>query len=261
MITLTGKAHRVPTVRSGAVSEALMKRFWDARAKEDAFYFVDNQLRYRDPDVERFWAGGREAFDRMLDLLDVRIAPDDQIVEVGCGVGRITRCLAERGGHVRAMDVSEAMLEQARRLNPELDNVEWILGDGRTLAPIEADSTDVCHSFVVFQHIPDPEITLTYVREMGRVLRTGGIAFFQVSNEAGIHRKRTVWWRLRFNLLAHLGRAPRGQSHPAWRGSSIDLAQLRSVAQEAGLEIERVAGAGTQYCFVLMRKGPGRQAS
>jgi len=232
-----------------------MKRFWDARAKEDAFYFVDNQLRYRDPDIERFWAGGQEAFDRMLDLLDVRIAPDEVIVEIGCGVGRITRCLAERGGHVRAMDVSEAMLEQARSLNPELENVEWILGDGRSLSPIETASADVCHSFVVFQHIPDPEITLAYVREMGRVLRAGGIAFFQVSNEPEIHRKRSVWWRLRFTVLAQLGRAPQGQSHPAWRGSSIDLDELRAVAQKAGLEIEQVVGAGTQYCFVLMRKG------
>ena len=35
-----------------------MQRFWDARAREDAFYFVDNTLNYRAPDLERFWAGG-----------------------------------------------------------------------------------------------------------------------------------------------------------------------------------------------------------
>ena len=32
--------------------------FWDERAREDAFYFVDSRLDYGDPDVERFWAGG-----------------------------------------------------------------------------------------------------------------------------------------------------------------------------------------------------------
>jgi SAM-dependent methyltransferase len=146
------------------------------------------------------------------------------------------------------------MLEQARRLNRKLENVEWILGDGRTLAPIETASADVCHSFVVFQHIPDPEITLGYVREMGRVLCAGGIAFFQVSDAPEIHRKRAISWRLRSGLKARLGRAPRGQSHPAWRGSSVDLGELRSVALDAGLHPERVVGAGTQYCFVLLRK-------
>jgi SAM-dependent methyltransferase len=239
------------------VSEALMRRFWDARAREDAFYFVDNQLRYRDPDIERFWAGGRDALDRMLELLDITIAPDAAIVEIGCGVGRITRFLAARGGQVRAIDVSETMLQQARRLNPELENVEWILGDGRSLAPIETDSADVCHSFVVFQHIPDPAITLGYVREMGRVLRTGGIAFFQISNEPEIHRRRAISWRLRFSVLSRLGRAPRGQSHPAWRGSSIDLDELRAVARDAGLQTERIVGTGSQYCFVLLRNGAG----
>ena len=40
-----------------------MRRFWDRRAREDAFYFVDNRLWYRDPDLEGFWAGGREVMD------------------------------------------------------------------------------------------------------------------------------------------------------------------------------------------------------
>jgi SAM-dependent methyltransferase len=236
-----------------------MKRFWDARAKEDAFYFVDNQLDYKNPDIDRFWDGGREAFDRMVDLLDLELGAEDSVVEIGCGVGRMTRVLAERTADIRAIDVSQRMLDEAQRLNPELDNVEWILGDGKSLAAIPSSSADVCHSFVVFQHIPDPRITLGYVREMGRVLRPGGLAFFQVSNEPAIHRKRPLGWRLRFNLLALAGRAPHGQSNPAWRGSSIDLDELRSVGREVDLEVARIVGSGTIYCLVLMRKGAGRQ--
>ena len=49
-------------------------------------------------------------------------------------------------------------------------------------------SVDGCFSHVVFQHIPDPPITLNYVREMGRVLRPGGWALFQVSNDPTIHQ-------------------------------------------------------------------------
>jgi SAM-dependent methyltransferase len=232
------------------MDQGLMKRFWDARAREDPFYFVDNRLRYREPDLERFWADGREALDKMLELLDVRISPRDSIVEIGCGVGRITRFLAQRGGQVRALDVSAEMLDRARELNPGLDNVEWIVGDGESLAPIETKSADVCHSFVVFQHIPDPRITLGYVREMGRILRPGGIAFFQLSNRPDVHRKPPVWRRLEHCLLALLARAPQGQANPAWRGSAIDLDELRAVAERAGLEVQRVVGEGTQFCYV-----------
>jgi SAM-dependent methyltransferase len=231
-----------------------MKRFWDARAAEDPFYFVDNRLSYRRPDLERFWAGGREALDAMLDTLGLEIAPEDEIVEVGCGVGRITRPLAERGAHVHAIDISERMLEVGRALNPGLENVEWILGDGRSLAGIPSASADVVQSYVVFQHIPDPETTLGYVREIGRVLRPGGWAAIQVSNDPRPHRRPSRIARARLAMRALLGRAPRGQGHGAWLGSAIDLDRLRKVAAEASMDTDRVVGAGTLYCLVLLRR-------
>ncbi len=233
---------------------ARMRRYWDERAREDPFYFVDNRLRYRDPDLAEFWAGGRRDLDAILSALGARIEPGDEIVEIGCGVGRLTRVLAERGRSVRALDVSSEMLALAREHNPQLANVEWMLGDGATLAGIGDASADVCFSHVVFQHIPDPAITLGYVREMGRVLRPGGWAAFQVSNRPEVHR-RSPWWRRAWAWLrARLGRAPRGQAHEAWLGSAVDLEELRRAAAAAGAEVERVEGAGTQFCYVLMRK-------
>ncbi|MGH2955328.1 MAG: class I SAM-dependent methyltransferase [Solirubrobacterales bacterium] len=234
-----------------------MKRYWDARADEDPFYFVDNRLAYGDPDVEAFWRGGDELLERILGMLEVEIEADDEIVDIGCGVGRMTRVLAARGASVRAIDVSERMLELAREHNANLDGVEWLLGDGHSLKPIADASADVCHSHVVFQHIPDPEVTLGYVREIGRVLRAGGWAAFQVSNAPTVHRRSAGLARLRGLLASLVGRAPRGQSHPAWRGSAVDLDEVRRVAEEAGMEVERVVGAGTQFCFVLVRRRSG----
>ena len=230
-----------------------MKEFWDSRADEDAFYFVDNQLRYREPDQERFWANGRTALDRILGWLGVSIEADDDVVEVGCGLGRITRVLAERGATVRAIDISERMLAQARDLNSGLDNVTWLLGDGTTLAAVEDVSADVCFSDVVFQHIPDPAITLGYVREMGRVLRPGGWAAFQISNDPDLHRRRPLHQRLATGVRAAVGRGPRGQSDPAWLGSPIKLEELGRAAAEGGLTVERTVGEGTQFCYVLAR--------
>jgi len=232
-----------------------MRDYWDARADENPFYFVDNRLAYAEPDAERFWAGGRELLDLILEQLGVRIESGDEIVEIGCGVGRMTRPLAAAAASVRALDVSGRMLALARELNPDLANVEWILGDGRSLAPIADASADVCFSHVVFQHIPDPEITLGYVREMGRALRTRGWAAFQVSNAPEIHVRPSAAARARTWLRSVGGRSPRGQSHPAWRGSAVDLDRLGQVAADAGLEVERVVGAGTQFCLLLLRAG------
>ncbi len=236
------------------MADGTMSEFWDARAKEDAFFFVDNQLRYGDPDLERFWAGGVEVVEKALEFTGATIAPDDEIVEIGCGVGRLTRPLAERGASVRAIDVSAEMLERARELNPELENVEWIQGDGESLSGVEDASADACFSWVVFQHIPDPEVTLGYVREMGRILRPGGWAIFQISDAPGVHERRPASTRVKDAIRSRAGRAPKGQHHPAWLGSSVDLDRLRDVASESGMDTERIVGEGTQHCLVMLRR-------
>src|SRR3954470_12776284 len=160
-----------------------MESFWDERAREDAAYFVDNLLDYRDGNMDEFWARGEQVVDAMLEQGGVQVEPDDRVVEIGCGIGRLTRGLAARAEHVWAFDISSEMLQRAQEAVGELPNVEWIHGDGASLRPVGDGDAGVCFSFVVFQHLPDPQITLDYVSEMGRVLQPGGWSAFQVSND------------------------------------------------------------------------------
>jgi SAM-dependent methyltransferase len=230
-----------------------MRRFWNDRAREDAFYFVDTRQPYRATDPGRFW-NAEELVDYVLAGLDVRLGAEDAVVEIGCGLGRITRVLAARARRVVALDVSDEMLARARVHNPDLGNVEWVLGDGRSLAPLPDASVDACVSVVVLQHVPDPEITLDYVRDLGRALRPGGWAALQVSDDPAIHRPRQGAGQ---RVLAAVGRAPRGQRHPAWLGSRADLDAIAATASESGLTVERVWGRGSQYCQVLLRRAAG----
>ena len=237
------------------MSDARVERFWDERAREDAFHFVDSRLAYGGGEDERFWSGGEEAVSQMLGVLGVRLAPTDVVVDIGCGVGRLTRALAARAREVLALDVSSEMLSRARQLNAHLDNVRWLHGDGTTLAPIADSSVDACFSHVVFNHIPDPAITLGYVREMGRVLRPGGWSAFQVSADPEAEAHAPSGGRpLRRRLAALAGRAPRGYDHPAWLGSAVDLDALRRTAAAAGLAVERVEAPGSFFCTVLVRR-------
>jgi SAM-dependent methyltransferase len=233
-----------------------MERFWDARAREDALFFVDSRMAYSAPDEEQFWRGGEEAVERLLGVLGVELAPGSTVVDIGCGVGRLTRPLARVARQVKAIDVSSEMLAEATRLNEGLDNVEWLHGDGESLQPIADASVDACISHVVFRHIPDPSITLGYIREMGRVLRPGGFAAFELSNDRTWHQRRR---RLpaRDRLAAALGRAPRGVTDDAWIGSHVEIDDIRGVAAESGSTVERVAGEGTEFCAILLRRGPG----
>jgi SAM-dependent methyltransferase len=212
-----------------------MAAFWDRAAREDPLVHVDD----RRLDEEAFWLSGEEIVANYERLLGLEIG-GDVVVEVGCGVGRITRTLAQRAGRVIALDISAEMLALASARNAMLGNVDWRLGDGETLAGVPDAAADGVFSHVVFQHIPDPAITLGYVTEIGRVLRPGGWAAFQVSDDPGVHR------RLRFGL--------RGRRPAAWRGSAVDLHELRRTAAAAGLEVQRIWGAGTQFCLVALRR-------
>jgi SAM-dependent methyltransferase len=227
-----------------------MRRYWDARAREDAFFFVDSRQTYRSHDPDGFWAVA-DAVDSLLEGLGVELRDTDTALEIGCGVGRITRVLAARAGRVVALDISAEMLARARGHNADLHNVEWLLGDGVSLAGVASGSVDACVSVVVFQHMPDPSLTLGYVREVGRTLRPGGWAALQVSNDPGGHRR---WVGIRHRVKALTARAPRGLTHPAWIGSAVELDALRGAAREGGMETEVVSGEGSQFCQVLLRK-------
>jgi SAM-dependent methyltransferase len=236
------------------MSDSAARRFWDERAEVHAFFAVDSRLDPDSPDLDRFWADGREDLDRLLVAVGVSFRPTDDVVEIGCGVGRLTRVIAERAASVRAIDVSEQMLRRAREHNPDLDRVEWILGDGETLDGVESGSADAVVSHVVFQHIPDPAVTLGYVREIGRVLRPGGWAAFQVSNDPKVHRPRGARSRFRAAVSRMLGRRSPWDEHPHWLGSHVELPALRAAAADGSMTVERVRGEGTQYCIVLTRR-------
>jgi SAM-dependent methyltransferase len=155
---------------------------------------------------------------------------------------------------VVGIDVSQEMIARARQLNGDLDNVSWVHGNGLDLQPLEDASVDLVVSLVVFQHIPDPNITLGYIRDIGRVLRPGGRAAIHVSNDPTVHRVPGDGLGVRERIMRLAGRSPRGREHSAWLGSAVELDQVASTAEAAGMTVAHVVGAGTQYCGLLLRR-------
>lgn len=227
-----------------------MRRFWDARAREDANYFVDNRLQYGDGDEAWFWAQGERDLNQMLELLEVRPGPEETVLDIGCGVGRLLKALTPQVRATVGIDVSSQMVARARENLTGLP-VTLHHGDGTSLRPVADASVDGVVSLVVFQHIPDPQITLGYLREIGRVLRPGGWAAIHVSGDPAIH---AADYKMPSRLKQLIRRAPRGQDDPAWRGSAVTLAEVAEAAADGGCAVERTVGEGTQFCLVRLRR-------
>jgi len=239
----------------GPASTNAMRSFWDRRARENPMWFVHSTLDYAHPDSDEFWRSGEETLDRTLEPFDVQVTGRDRVLDVGCGVGRITRALAQRAESVVGLDVSEEMVSRAATNLAGLDNVEVVLGNGRDLSPIPDASVDVAYSFLVFLHVPDPAVTCNYIAEMGRVLRPGGWTLFHVSEDPAAHLpENRPDPGLADRLRAALRRRPRGTKEAQWVGAAVDRADVLDALRRGGLELEASVGDGTLYCLLYARR-------
>src|SRR5512142_1139093 len=96
-----------------------MRQDWDARARENARYYVATG-KENWTDDEFFLSGQRAVEEQILnDLENIcqgKSPSDMKVLEIGCGAGRITRALASLFGEVHAVDVSGEMIAQAQLL-------------------------------------------------------------------------------------------------------------------------------------------------
>jgi ubiquinone/menaquinone biosynthesis C-methylase UbiE len=101
-----------------------------------------------------------------------RPGPADRVLDVGCGSGRITVALAALAAHVTGIDLTPAMLEQARaaQVQAGLSNIDWIEADSIAL-PVADAAFDLVVSQAMFHHAADPAATLA---EMRRACAPGG---------------------------------------------------------------------------------------
>jgi 2-polyprenyl-3-methyl-5-hydroxy-6-metoxy-1,4-benzoquinol methylase len=96
----------------------------------------------------------------------------NQVLELGCGTGLLARQLLEFGNTVTALDISEVAIAQ---LPQEIKGIVSTLPD----IPLPDRSFDVVVATEILEHIDDHE---DCVRQVVRVLRPGGRAYFAVPN-------------------------------------------------------------------------------
>ena len=103
----------------------------------------------------------------MLDALgDVR---GKRVLDIGCGEGRFSRVLAELGAEITGIDLTEPLLERARRL--AVGGESYLAGDAETLDVVSSESFDLAVSYIVLVDLLDYRAS---IEAAYRVLRPGG---------------------------------------------------------------------------------------
>lgn len=150
-----------------------------------------------------------------------RPAPDDTVLDIACGGGLVARAFAPRVRHATGIDVTPAMLDQARQAAAAqgLANTSWDQGDVTTLPYADGAFTIVATRFS-FHHFLDP---LAALREMVRVCAPGGRVVVADSSPSEDPAKETA-----FNRLEKL----RDPSHTR----ALPLSEMKALFAAAGLE-------------------------
>jgi len=112
-------------------------------------------------------------------LREMHLVPGERVLDVGCGLGQLSRDMARQvgpAGAVVAIERSSEQLAVARHLAAEAG--EDVLVDFRTgpaeqlpLTDAEWGTFDVAHARFLLEHVPDP---VAVVRQMVRAVRPGG---------------------------------------------------------------------------------------
>src|SRR4051812_16034494 len=100
------------------------------------------------------------------------ITPDDEVLDVACGPGLVACEVAKVARHVIGLDLTPAMIEQARERQQSLglNNLTWVQGDAQPLPFPDATFPRVVTRYS-FHHFTD---TKGVFAEMVRVCKPGG---------------------------------------------------------------------------------------
>lgn len=123
---------------------------------------------------------------QLLDAFTTSV--DGLVCDLGCGPGQVAGYLHERGCEVVGVDLSDAMVEQARRLHPGL---RFLQADMRQL-PLDDGALGGIVAFYSLIHLPPEELPMA-LRELRRVLRGGGSLLVAFHSGAEVRHFDTLW--------------------------------------------------------------------
>jgi SAM-dependent methyltransferase len=220
------------------------RRFWDEKASENPYWYVSSFGSYKDRDLAEFWASGARIWADLKNATGYSPSRDHRVVEIGCGVGRLTRAIASEVRWVEAFDISEQMLAVAKELH--LPNVAYHRTDGASLAPVGDGSADFVLAYCVFQHLPSKQILGGYLREMMRVAKPGTIIAFTMTPRT-INDWLLPALRLRRRLKETLhSDGPKGLYRTEWVGIRLTEKNVRRLCP---VPLSRMTLHGDKWLF------------
>jgi len=204
---------------------------WNRLSKENARYVVMTDFGEGITE-EQFRLSGKGDYESLVKEDEILRSLSDwknkKILEIGCGIGRITEFLSGAFGEVSGVDISEEMIQTGKKRLAEKTNVHLHSTDGLEY-PFPNTSFDMVFSFITFQHMPDKNTVRKNIEEVTRVLKSDGIAKIQLR---GLPTKKSEWFY----------------------GPSFTPNEAKKMIKGLPVDIIKMDGEGQRYFWVWLKK-------
>lgn len=175
---------------SRTVPLSRQKREWEELGSLDPLWAIlaDNSRKFGRWDLDEFFQTGADEISSILAYAQQLGRPQQyrSALDFGCGVGRLSRALKGFFQECVGVDISDAMIQRARELNPAC---QFIVLNGTDLRMFPDDRFDFVYSNIVLQHQPHRAVVFSYIREFLRIVKPVGLIAFQLPHHVPMRRR------------------------------------------------------------------------
>ena len=152
------------------------KNWWNEKAKDNPLYWIISNDNSKSE--SKFFATGIDSYN--LITKDIKVTPEMDVLEIGCGVGRITFQFAKYCSSVNGIDICSEYIKLANEYKHrfKISNIFFYENDGESFGIYKDNQFDLIYSFIVFQHIPYEQTLINNIKNAYRILKPNGIFKF-----------------------------------------------------------------------------------
>jgi SAM-dependent methyltransferase len=213
-----------------------MKKEWNERTKMNPLFVIATDHSESEDD---FWNSGiGECNDilginteRYQKIIENKEPSKMNILEIGCGIGRILIPMRKFFGSVTGIDISSEMVQLGQKYVSDVPNCNIIENNGVDLSEFSDNTFDFCYSFIVFQHIPEKKIVERYISEVSRVLKSDCLFRFQVRGTISTKPNEIT----------------------TWDGVQFTSNEIHKIAEENNFEIIEEGDDKTEYYWITLK--------
>jgi ABC-2 type transport system ATP-binding protein len=205
--------------------------------------------------MEKYWSRFQTTYDGNQeyvvgkDLLDEvkenikRLSDLGEVLELGCGTGYFTEVIAQNAAHVFATDLSDELLENAKKRLNKIDNIT-IQKENCTSTSFTSNQFDTIFMANLIHVIENPPLAL---QECYRILKDDGLLIITSFTNHGMKPLEII--KLGFRFMKVWGKPPK-YTH------RFSLESLGALMESAGFSIEeaKLLGDKTKTLYLIGKK-------